>query len=102
MNNITHSQHYLPHEINTKYHAVKLYRSGVGVSFVTLRYHISICELYKKVRKFLKDIYGAYAYGHTATLTDDINVDKAKLPSAAMREVLQDFRQHEFVPFDVR
>ena len=32
MNTITHSQRYLPHEINTKFYAVKLYRSGVGVS----------------------------------------------------------------------
>lgn len=58
-------------------------------------------EMPGKVRQFLKDTYGAYEYGYTATLTDDIHVDKAKLPSA-MRELLEDFRQHEFVPFDVR
>lgn len=52
MNTITHSQRYLPHEINTKYHAVKLYRSGVGISFVTRRYHISKSSLLRWNKKF--------------------------------------------------
>ena len=52
MNRITHSQRYLPHEINTKYHAVKLYRSGVGISFVTRRYHISKSSLIRWNKKF--------------------------------------------------
>lgn len=34
MNTITYSQRYLPHELNTKFYTVKLYRTGVGVSFV--------------------------------------------------------------------
>lgn len=52
MNNITHSQRYLPHVINTKYHAVKLYRTGVGVTFVTRRYHISKSSLLRWNKKF--------------------------------------------------
>lgn len=52
MNTITHSQRYLPHELSTKYHAVKLYRSGVGVSFVTRRYHISKSSLLRWNKKF--------------------------------------------------
>ena len=52
MNTITHSQRYLPHELNTKYHAVKLYRSGVGVAFVTRRYHISKSSLLRWNKKF--------------------------------------------------
>lgn len=52
MNIITHSQRYLPHEINTKFFAVKLYRSGVGVSFVTRRYHISKSSLLRWNKKF--------------------------------------------------
>lgn len=52
MNTITHSQRYLPHEINTKLFAVKLYRSGVGVSFVTRRYHISKSSLLRWNKKF--------------------------------------------------
>jgi transposase InsO family protein len=52
MNTITYSQRYLPHEINTKYHAVKLYRSGVGVDFVLRRYHISKSSLMRWNKKF--------------------------------------------------
>ena len=52
MNTITHSQRYLPHEINTKFFAVKLYRSGVGISFVTRRYHISKSSLLRWNKKF--------------------------------------------------
>ena len=52
MNTITYSQRYLPHEINTKFYAVKLYRSGVGVSFVCRRYHISKSSLLRWNKKF--------------------------------------------------
>ncbi len=52
MNNITHSQRYLPHEISTKFFAVKLYRTGVGVAFVTRRYHISKSSLLRWNKKF--------------------------------------------------
>lgn len=52
MNTITHSQRYLPHEINTKFFAVKLYRTGVGISFVTRRYHISKSSLLRWNKKF--------------------------------------------------
>lgn len=52
MNTITHSQRYLPHELHTKYYAVKLYRTGVGVSFVTRRYHISKSSLLRWNKKF--------------------------------------------------
>ncbi len=52
MNTITHSQRYLPHEINTKYYAVKLYRTGVGVSFVCRRYKVSKSSLLRWNKKF--------------------------------------------------
>lgn len=52
MNTITYSQRYLPHNLNTKFHAVKLYRSGVGVDFVTRRYHISKSSLLRWNKKF--------------------------------------------------
>lgn len=52
MNTITHSQRYLPHEFKTRYHAVKLYRSGVGVAFVTRRYHISKSSLLRWNKRF--------------------------------------------------
>ena len=52
MNTITHNQRYLPHEITTKYHAVKLYRSGYSVSFVCRRYKISKSSLMRWNKKF--------------------------------------------------
>ena len=52
MNTITHSQRYLPHTINTKFYAVKLYRSGVGVDFVCRRYHISKSSLMRWNKRF--------------------------------------------------
>ncbi len=45
MDTITHTQRYLPHEIDTRYHAVKLYRQGYAVKVVTRRYHISKSSL---------------------------------------------------------
>lgn len=52
MNSITHTQRYLPHELNTKYYAVKLYRTGVSVSFVCRRYHISKSSLMRWNKKY--------------------------------------------------
>ncbi len=52
MNTIPHSQRYLPHELSTKFHAVKLYRTGVGVSFVCRRYKISKSSLLRWNKKF--------------------------------------------------
>ena len=52
MNTITYSQRYLPHELSTKFYAVKLYRTGVGVSFVCRRYHISKASLMRWNKKF--------------------------------------------------
>lgn len=52
MNTITYSQRYFPHELNTKFYAVKLYRTGVGVSFVCRRYHISKSSLMRWNKKF--------------------------------------------------
>ena len=45
MNSISYTQRYLPHEIDTRYYAVKLYRTGVGIKFVCRRYHISKASL---------------------------------------------------------
>lgn len=52
MNTITHSQRYLPHDLNTKFHAVSLYRNNVGVAFVCRRYHISKASLMRWNKKF--------------------------------------------------
>ena len=52
MNSITHSQRYLPHTIETRFYAVKLYRSGCSVRFVCRRYHISKASLMRWNKKF--------------------------------------------------
>ena len=52
MTSISHTQRYIPHELNTKYYATKLYRSGYPVSFVCRRYKISKSSLMRWNRKF--------------------------------------------------
>jgi hypothetical protein len=45
MTNIPQSQRYYPHDLNTKYYDVNLYRNGNPVSFVCRRYKISKASL---------------------------------------------------------
>lgn len=52
MNSITHSQRYLPHSFQTRFHAVNLYRSGCSVNFVCRRYHISKASLMRWNKRF--------------------------------------------------
>lgn len=52
MSSITHSQRYLPHTINTRYYAVKLYRGGSSINFVCRRYHISKASLMRWNKRF--------------------------------------------------
>lgn len=73
MNTITHSQRYLPHELNTRFHAVKLYRTGVGVSFVCRRYHISKSSLLRWNKRF---------DGTKESLTDKSHRPHTKHPNA--------------------
>ena len=42
---ISHSQRYLPHDLNTKYYSVKLYRQTKSTKFVCRRYKISKASL---------------------------------------------------------
>lgn len=64
MDILTHSQRYLPHEISTRFHAVKLYRSGCSVAFVCRRYHISKSSLLRWNKKFdgTKDSLGSKSH----------------------------------------
>lgn len=52
MNNVTHSKRYLPHELSTKYYAVKLYRSSHDIRFVCRRYKIFKASLMRWNRRF--------------------------------------------------
>lgn len=45
MNTITYSQRYLPHELSTKFKAVKLYRVVKDVKYICRKYHISKASL---------------------------------------------------------
>lgn len=45
MTSISQSQRYYPHDLNTKYYAVNLYRNGNSLSFVCRRYKISKMSL---------------------------------------------------------
>lgn len=49
---ISHSQRYYPHDLNTKYYSVSLYRNGNPVSFVCRRYKISKISLMRWNKKF--------------------------------------------------
>ncbi len=49
---ISHSQRYYPHDLNTKYFAIQLYKKGNPISFVCRRYKISKASLMRWNKKF--------------------------------------------------
>ncbi len=49
---ISQIQRYIPHELNTKYYSVNLYRKGYSISFVCRRYKISKYSLMRWNKKF--------------------------------------------------
>lgn len=73
MSSITQTQRYLPHEINTKFYAVKLYRNGYPVSFVCRRYKISKSSLMRWNKKY---------DGTKESLIDKSHKPKSKHPNA--------------------
>ena len=52
MNTLPYSQRYLPHELSTKFYAVKAYRSGNPVSYVCRKYHVSKASLMRWNKRF--------------------------------------------------
>lgn len=85
MNTITYSQRYLPHEFSIKYNAVKLYRTGVGVSFVCRRYHISKSSLMRWNKRF---------DGTKQSLVDKSHRPLSKHPNAHTDEELKWIRDY--------
>lgn len=73
MSSISQTQRYLPHELNTKFYAVKLYRNGYPVSFVCRRYKISKSSLMRWNKKF---------DGTKESLLDKSHKPKSKHPNA--------------------
>jgi len=49
---IPQNNRYLPHELNTKYYAIKLYRTGTSVRFVCRRYKITKSLLMRRNKKY--------------------------------------------------
>lgn len=49
---ISQTNRYIPHELNTKFYSVKLYRNGYPISFVCRRYKISKRSLLRWNKKF--------------------------------------------------
>ena len=50
---ISQSQRFYPHDLNTKFNAVKLYRNGNPISFVCGRYKISTASLMRWNKRFI-------------------------------------------------
>lgn len=49
---MSQSQRYYPHDLNTKYYAVNLYRNGNSVSYVCRKYKISKMPLMRWNKRF--------------------------------------------------
>lgn len=52
MNSIPQKLRYLPHTLETRYHAVKTYRKGASVAFICRRYKISKASLMRWNKRF--------------------------------------------------
>lgn len=52
MNSIPQNIRYLPHTLDTRYHAVKTYRNGTSVAFICRRYKISKVSLMRWNKRF--------------------------------------------------
>lgn len=52
MASITQNLRYLPHTVETRYHAVKTYRNGASVSFICRRYKVSKASLMRWNKRF--------------------------------------------------
>ena len=52
MNSIPQNIRYLPHTLDTRYHAVKTYRNGSSVAFICQRYKISKASLMRWNKRF--------------------------------------------------
>lgn len=52
MTSISQTNRYIPHDLNTKFYSVKLYRNGYSISFVCRRYKISKRSLMRWNKRF--------------------------------------------------
>ena len=73
MKSIAHNNRYCPHLLETRYHAVKLFRKWNDANAVCRRYHISRASLYRWNKKF---------DGTKESLADGSHRPKTKHPNA--------------------
>ena len=85
MNTITYTQRFLPHEVDTRYHACCLYRAGYSVRFVCRRYHISKSSLMRWNKRF---------DGTKDSLADHSHRPKTPHPNAHTRQELKWIRDY--------
>lgn len=52
MTSISQNSRYLPHTLDTRYHAVKTYRNGTSVNFIRRRYKVSKASLMRWNKRF--------------------------------------------------
>lgn len=52
MYSIPHNKRYLPHDLNTKLHAVTTYRNGNDIDYVCRKYHCSRSSLWRWNKKY--------------------------------------------------
>ncbi len=77
---ISQIQRYIPHELNTKYYSVNLYRKGCSISFVCRRYKISKYSLMRWNKKF---------DGTKESLIDKYHKPLSKHPNAHTEEEIK-------------
>ena len=111
MNNIIpKNQRYLPHTLQTRYYAVKTYRNGHSVAFVTRRYKISKASLMRWNKRFdgtkesLRDKSHRpktiHPNSHTQKELNDIKNLIRRNPNATMIEIYaklkfnKDYKRH--------
>lgn len=85
MDIITKTQRYLPHTLETRYYAVRLYRSGHTVSFVCRRYKISKASLMRWNKRF---------DGTKESLTDLSHKPHTRHPNSHTDEEIQHIRNY--------
>lgn len=52
MTSIAQNSRYLPHTLDARYHAVKTYRNGASVNFISRRYNVSKVSLMRWNKRF--------------------------------------------------
>lgn len=102
---ISHSQRYYPHDLNTKFHSVLLYRNGNPISFVCRRYKMSKASLMRwnklfdgtkdsLISKFHRPI-NPHLKAHTSLELKWINDYIKRNPNISMIELYGKLRIHK-------